>query len=351
MGSYPVNESKIFLFLMIFPLSYILFFFTLILGSIISISSPSWFGAWIGLELNIISFIPLITLKINSYFSEAALKYFLIQALGSALLIASGFISISSLFFRSFFIFLALLLKLASAPFHFWFPQIIEGLAWPQAFLLSTIQKLAPIILLSYLIINNILVKITIFSAILSALIGAFGGLNIIYLRKIIAFSSINHLSWILIAISAGDIFWILYFLIYSLILLSVIRIFHKLQTFTLSNLIQSDQNRIFHATLISLNLLSLRGLPPFTGFIPKWILIQIIVNLNLFLPLFFLLFSTLITLYFYLRIVIPFILLLNPIINFNIKYKSFTSISPSLIIKTSFNFIGIFLPIYLLLI
>uniref|UniRef100_UPI00315D4F64 NADH dehydrogenase subunit 2 n=1 Tax=Tuerkayana magnum TaxID=3018951 RepID=UPI00315D4F64 len=336
---------------MTFPISYIIFFFTLLMGSLISISSPSWFGAWIGLELNMMSFIPLITLKMNSYFSEAALKYFLIQALGSALLISSGFLSASFLFISTTFIFLAILLKLASAPFHFWFPQVMEGLAWPQAFLLSTIQKLAPMVLLSYLMINDMLIKMTIFSAILSAIVGALGGLNLLYLRKIIAFSSINHLSWMLIAISAGDIFWFLYFSIYSAILLSITTTFHKLQTFTLSNLMQSDQNSIFHATLISLNLLSLSGLPPFTGFIPKWILIQIMVNLNLFIPLFFLLLSALITLYFYLRIVTPFILLLNPIMNFNMKYRSPSSISPLLLIKTSFNFIGILLPIYFILI
>uniref|UniRef100_UPI00315C5037 NADH dehydrogenase subunit 2 n=1 Tax=Tuerkayana hirtipes TaxID=2739209 RepID=UPI00315C5037 len=336
---------------MTFPISYTIFFFTLLMGSLISISSPSWFGAWIGLELNMMSFIPLITLKMNSYFSEAALKYFLIQALGSALLISSGFLSTSFLFISTAFIFLAILLKLASAPFHFWFPQVMEGLAWPQAFLLSTIQKLAPMVLLSYLMINDMLIKMTIFSAILSAIVGALGGLNLLYLRKIIAFSSINHLSWMLIAVSAGDIFWFLYFSIYSAILLSITTTFHKLQTFTLSNLMQSDQNSIFHATLISLNLLSLSGLPPFTGFIPKWILIQIMINLNLFIPLFFLLLSALITLYFYLRIVTPFILLLNPIMNFNMKYHSPSSISPLLLIKTSFNFIGILLPIYFILI
>lgn len=335
---------------MFFPISYIIFIFTLILGSIISISSSSWFGAWVGLELNMISFIPLITLKINSYYSEAALKYFLIQALGSAIFISSGFLSLLFFYIRYIFIFLALLLKLASAPFHFWFPQVIEGLNWPQIFLLSRIQKLAPIILLSYLLINNVLIKIVIFFSILSAIVGALGGLNLLQLRKIIAFSSINHISWIIIAISTGDVFWFIYFIIYTFILFSITSIFFNLQIFTLSNLIQSDQNRIIHSILISFNLLSLGGLPPFTGFIPKWILIQIIVNINIYIPLFFLLFSALITLYFYLRVIIIFIILLNPIINFNIKYKSLTS-NTSIIIKTFLNLIGLLLPIYFLLI
>nr|YP_009509604.1 NADH dehydrogenase subunit 2 [Pachygrapsus marmoratus]AUN45021.1 NADH dehydrogenase subunit 2 [Pachygrapsus marmoratus] len=335
---------------MFFPLSYYIFFFSLLLGSMISISSTSWFGAWIGLELNMMSFIPLITLKMNSYYSESALKYFLVQALGSALLIMSSFFFISLSYLASIFLFLALLLKLASAPFHFWFPQIMEGLAWPQAFLLMTIQKLAPMILLSYLLFSPFLVSMTLFSAILSALIGAIGGLNLTSLRKIIAFSSINHMSWMLIAISAGDSFWLFYFFIYSFIVFPIVISFHGIQAFTLSDLISSDSKTIYHASLIAFTFLSLGGLPPFTGFIPKWMIIQIMVNLNLFIPLFFLLISALITLYFYLRVIITFIILLNPAISFNMKYKSPNVSSPMLLLSISFNFFGLLLPAYFFL-
>nr|YP_010743785.1 NADH dehydrogenase subunit 2 [Helice tridens]WET30531.1 NADH dehydrogenase subunit 2 [Helice tridens] len=336
---------------MIFPSSYFFFLLTLMLGSMISISSTSWFGAWIGLELNLMSFIPLIALKMNPFFSEASLKYFLIQALGSVLFISSAFLSLSSPLFSILSIFLALLLKLGGAPFHFWFPQVMEGLKWPQIFLLSTIQKLAPLTLISYLMTNEILVKITIISAILSALIGSLSGLNLVLLRKIIAFSSINHLSWMLVAVSISDTSWLFYFLTYSFILLSIVSVFHKLQTFSLSSLIQSDQNSTFHALIISLNLLSLGGIPPMTGFIPKWIIIQIMVNLNLFVPLFFLLLSALITLYFYLRIIITLILLFNPILNFNMKYKSLSSTPSSLLFKSTFNFMGLFSPLFFVLI
>lgn len=351
MGSYPNNESKLFLFLMAFPSSYLFFLSTLLIGSIISISSSSWFGGWVGLELNIISFIPLITLKINSYFSEAALKYFLIQALGSALFIYASCISISLIDFIYVFTLFALLLKLAAAPFHFWFPQVAEGLHWPQLFILSTIQKLAPIILISYLTVNGLLIKTITISAILSALIGAWGGLNLTSLRKIIAFSSINHISWILIAISIRDTLWLTYFIFYSIISLSVIMTFFNIQAFSLSIIIQSNQNTIFYTLIMSLNMLSLGGLPPLSGFVPKWIILQLIVNIKLFLPLFFLLMSALITLYFYLRISIPFILISNPTINFNIKITAPTPVSALLLILISFNFYGILLPLYSVLI
>nr|YP_009239908.1 NADH dehydrogenase subunit 2 [Grapsus tenuicrustatus]AMN14542.1 NADH dehydrogenase subunit 2 [Grapsus tenuicrustatus] len=332
---------------MTFPLSYFLFFFSLVLGPIISISSTSWFGAWIGLELNALSFIPLITLSMNPYYSESALKYFLIQALGSAMLIMSSFLFTSLLKLASIMLFLALLLKLGSAPFHFWFPQVMEGLGWPQAFLLMTIQKLAPMILLSYLIASSLVIKMTLLAAIISAMVGALGGLNVTYLRKIIAFSSINHMSWMLAALSIGDSFWLFYFLIYSLIVLSVTTTFHSLQTFTLSDLIQSDYSSPYNAALISMNFLSLAGLPPLTGFIPKWFTIQIMVNLNLFIPLFFLLASALITLYFYLRIIVSFLIMYNPSMSFNIKSKSLTISSPTFTMSLTLNFLGLLLPVY----
>nr|UEK25859.1 NADH dehydrogenase subunit 2 [Pachygrapsus fakaravensis] len=332
---------------MVFPLSYFLFFFTLVLGPIISISSTSWFGAWIGLELNALSFIPLITLKMNPYLSESALKYFLIQALGSAILIMASFILISTFKLASIFLFLALLLKLGVAPFHFWFPQVMEGLAWPQAFLLMTLQKLAPMILLSYLMSSDLLIKMTIVAAVLTSTIGALGGLNNMHLRKLIAFSSINHMSWMLVALSMGDSFWIFYFLVYTVIVLSATTTFSTLQTFTLSDLVQSDHSGVFNSALISMNFLSLGGLPPLTGFIPKWLTIQIMADLSMFVPLFFLLASALITLYFYLRIIISFLIVLNPSMSFNIKSKTLTHTSPALLLSLSFNLIGLLTPFY----
>nr|BDL61440.1 NADH dehydrogenase subunit 2 [Ilyoplax pusilla] len=331
-----------------FPFSYMIFFFTLILGIIISVSSPSWFGAWVGLELNLMSFIPLISLKMNSYYSEAALKYFLIQALSSSILIFSSLLSFSFFFISSIFIFLALLLKLASAPFHFWFPQVLEGLNWPQVFIMSTIQKIAPIILFSYLLTNPILIKISILCATLSSIFGALGGLNSMHLRKIIAFSSINHMSWMIIAITLSDIFWIFYFSIYSFILLSITSYFHNTQVSLLSSLAQTFHSST-NSVLLSFMLLSLGGLPPFTGFIPKWSLMQMMINFNLYLPLFFLLVSALITLYFYMRISIMFLILFNPSFSFYIKTSSPLKQTLSLSLKVSFNLIGILLPFYMI--
>nr|BCD33826.1 NADH dehydrogenase subunit 2 [Geothelphusa tenuimanus] len=328
---------------MVFPLSYILFFCSLILGIFLSISSPSWFGIWIGLELNMLSFIPLISMKMNSYFSESALKYFLIQALGSTLFILSTCMLLSFPQMSPPLLLTSLLLKLGSAPFHFWFPQVMSGLIWPQAIILMTLQKIPPMILISYLSMNSSLIQIISLSAILSAIIGALGGLNTTQLRKIMAFSSINHMSWMLISISISEMLWTLYFIFYSIISSSIMILFNTLQTFTLSDLMKFNQTNNLHSLLIPFNLLSLGGLPPLAGFIPKWLLIQLLINNKFFFSLIFLLSSALITLYFYLRITIFFLMMTNPFMIIHSKLNSpHTLISKSFLL---FNLSMLFLP------
>nr|BCD33827.1 NADH dehydrogenase subunit 2 [Geothelphusa tenuimanus]BCD33828.1 NADH dehydrogenase subunit 2 [Geothelphusa tenuimanus] len=328
---------------MVFPLSYILFFCSLILGIFLSISSPSWFGIWIGLELNMLSFIPLISIKMNSYFSESALKYFLIQALGSTLFILSTCMLLSFPQMSPPLLLTSLLLKLGSAPFHFWFPQVMSGLIWPQAIILMTLQKIPPMILISYLSMNSSLIQIISLSAILSAIIGALGGLNTTQLRKIMAFSSINHMSWMLISISISEMLWTLYFIFYSIMSSSIMILFNTLQTFTLSDLMKFNQTNNLHSLLIPFNLLSLGGLPPLAGFIPKWLLIQLLINNKFFFSLIFLLSSALITLYFYLRITIFFLMMTNPFMIIHSKLNSpHTLISKSFLL---FNLSMLFLP------
>nr|YP_010164069.1 NADH dehydrogenase subunit 2 [Nanhaipotamon hongkongense]QRK27358.1 NADH dehydrogenase subunit 2 [Nanhaipotamon hongkongense] len=334
---------------MVFPISHLLFFFSLMLGILISISSTSWFGIWIGLELNMMSFIPLITIKMNFYFSESALKYFLIQALGSTLFVTSSCMFLSFPQMSATLLLTSLILKLGSAPFHFWFPQVMMGLTWPQAIILMTFQKIPLMTIISYLSIFPYLMQIISFSAISSAMIGALGGLNTMQLRKIMAFSSINHMSWMLISISISDMFWILYFFFYSIISSTIMILFNLFQTFTLSQLIKFNQTNIIHVLLIPLNLLSLGGLPPFAGFIPKWMLIQLLIDNKLFIPLIFLLSSSLITLYFYLRITIFFFLLMNPFMIISSKYNP--PLYFYLTLFVFFNFTFIFLPLLFLLI
>ena len=347
MGSYPIYEGQLPLFLiLLFSSSQLLFLSTLLLGTTLSVSSSSWFGAWIGLELNLLSFIPLISLKNNQYSSEAALKYFLIQALGSSVIILAASIILFSFHSSRILITVALLLKAGAAPFHFWFPRVIEGLQWPQAIILITIQKIAPISLLSYLV-SDVVNPIFIRAIILSAIVGAIGGINQTLLRKIIAYSSINHIAWILRAILIRETNWLLYFIIYSIISSSIALLFNLQEIFHISHIINPSSHSSQLKLVTSLSLLSLGGLPPFTGFIPKWFIIQEIVSAGLFLTLTILLASALLTLYYYLRISLSALIISSPKTKWSEKSASFSIFTPSILYL---NLIGLLAPSFFIL-
>nr|BBB16221.1 NADH dehydrogenase subunit 2 [Pagurus filholi] len=326
-------------------LSNMMFMSTLSLGVVMAISAPSWFMAWVGLELNLMSFIPIILTMNNRYSSEAALKYFLIQALGSSFIIFSGSLMLLSSNMSFFMILSALLLKLGAAPFHFWFPQIMEGLTWPRLIMLMTIQKIAPLSLILLLMTFQQTYTMVMGSAILSAIIGSIMGINQTSLRKIMAFSSINHMAWMLAAAILSENMMFMYFLFYCCISSSVALIFHNHQAFYISNLIdKKDPSSVSNFTMFAA-LFSLGGLPPFTGFIPKWFIIQELNNFNMFILFTVLLSCALITLYFYLRIAIPFLTFSSP------KFKSSLSIYSSKMNYTSspliifMNMFGLMIP------
>nr|AMP43807.1 NADH dehydrogenase subunit 2 [Suragina sp. KW-2016] len=288
--------------------SKMLFMSTLMIGSMIAISANSWLTAWMGLEINLLSFIPLMNNNSNMMPTEASLKYFLTQSLASMILLFAIIISMMKFNFTFQFYFnnlsnlmimSTLLLKMGAAPFHFWFPNVMEGLSWNNNFILMTWQKIAPMMLISYFNLHNFMMTIILFSII----IGSLGGLNQTSLRKIMAFSSINHLGWMLCSMNFSENMWFTYFLFYSFISLNIIMFFNMFQIFHMNQLFSIFFNSKITKFLMFMNLLSLGGLPPFLGFIPKWLVIQYLSINKQFMLLTLMTCMTLITLYFYLRI------------------------------------------------
>nr|QGR23686.1 NADH dehydrogenase subunit 2 [Ostrinia palustralis] len=280
------------------------FIFILFFSTLISISSNSWFGCWIGLEINLLSFIPLINNSNNILMSEASLKYFFTQAIASINLLFC--IIIKMMFMKNFemnniimiMMNSSLLMKMGSAPFHFWFPNIIEGLSWFNSFILMTWQKISPMILLSYWYNNNFLILIIM----LNSIIGAIGGLNQTSIRKLMTFSSINNLGWMLSAMMISENLWMFYFFMYSILISILCLLFSMINMFFINQLFFFNINYLIKLSLL-INFLSLGGLPPFVGFLPKWIVINFMLNSNLYFLTFILIMMSLILLFFYIRI------------------------------------------------
>nr|AJW76343.1 NADH dehydrogenase subunit 2 [Cylindraustralia sp. HS-2014] len=281
-----------------------LFILFLMLGTIITISSNNWLGVWMGFEINLLSFIPLMSNTKNTLNTETSIKYFIVQALASTILLFTVMMSSNYSLFNlpismNMIVSSSMLLKAGAAPFHFWFPEVMNGLNWSNCFILMTWQKLAPLMIISYLIKNNMFF-ITII--ILSSIVGGIGGLNQTSLRKIMSYSSINHISWMLTAMLISEMMWNMYFSIYMFLSLIMTMMFSMTKSFFLNQLFSKTYNPIINF-LMFLNLLSLGGLPPFLGFMPKWLIVQYMISMNHMFLSITMVFMTLITLYYYIRI------------------------------------------------
>nr|YP_009728185.1 NADH dehydrogenase subunit 2 [Euproctis seitzi]QIA46632.1 NADH dehydrogenase subunit 2 [Euproctis seitzi] len=327
--------------------SKMLFFFFLIFSTLLTISSNSWLGCWIGLEINLLSFIPLISNSNNLFSSEASLKYFLIQSIAS---INFLFFILMTMIFKNFLMnFLIMIMmnssmfmKMGSVPFHFWFPNMAEGLMWFNNFILMTWQKISPMIILSYYFNMKLMILMIIFNTI----IGALGGMKQTSLRKLMAFSSINNLGWMLAAMMLSENLWFFYLLIYSFMISIMCFLFNFMNIFFINQLFIIKMNILIKINLL-INFLSLGGLPPFLGFFPKWIIINFSINNNLIFMILIMIMMSLIILFYYIRIIyssIMFNYFKMKWFNFHSNYKMFlinmfSFFSISMMIINSFFF------------
>nr|QDX17919.1 NADH dehydrogenase subunit 2 [Cerrophidion godmani] len=285
---------------------------SIILSSTLVTTTTHWLMAWVCLEINTLSMVPIISKPHHPRATEAATKYFLTQTIAStALLFAATMnalntsnweIGLTTEATTMKIITLALMMKMAAAPFHFWLPEVAQGSTTLTTLTILTWQKIAP---LAILMINHNNTNLTILnaSAILSVLIGGLGGLNQTQLRKLMAFSSIAHTGWILATISLAPNISILTFLIYTTTTAPILLTLNTTTTTTIKDM-GTMWTTSPHLMLITLmTILSLAGLPPLTGFMPKWLILNKMTAFNLTTEATLLAMSSLPSLYLYIRL------------------------------------------------
>nr|AGR85400.1 NADH dehydrogenase subunit 2 [Selenidera piperivora] len=285
---------------------------SLILGSTIVISSNHWALTWTGLEINTLAIIPMISKSHHPRAIEASIKYFLVQAAASAIILLSSTINAWSTgqwditlmtnHTSCLLLTAAIAMKLGLVPFHFWFPEVLQGSSLITALLLSTLIKLPP---LSILLITSNSLNPTLLTtlALISAALGGWMGLNQTQTRKIMAFSSISHLGWMALIASYMPKLTLLTFCLYTLLTSSIFLTLNTSNTTKLSTMMTSwTKNPPLSATLM-LTLLSLAGLPPLTGFLPKWLIIQELTKQEMTTTALTIALLSLLNLFFYLRL------------------------------------------------
>lgn len=298
---------------------------TLTLRTLIALSRANWIFVWGAIELNLLRFIPIIIQTNYNQETEGSVKYFLAQALGSALLLISRtslWITFSLMpNFIPLILTAAIILKLGRVPCHFWYPSVIASISWLSCLILSTWQKLAPLSILAFILpLKNIRFVISI--AAINAIVGGVIGINQTQLRTIIAYSSIGHIGWIIrLAAILKPSACITYFAIYCMLITPLFISIRHINIFSTKHLRKlSSCSAVLHITLIII-LLSLAGLPPLTGFMPKLITIILLIQ-SIKIILVILITGSIINLFFYLNIVITSITLtpyqkqVTPLIN-----------------------------------
>nr|BAJ07668.1 NADH dehydrogenase subunit 2 [Mogurnda mogurnda] len=295
--------------------------FGLGLGTTITFASSHWLLAWMGLEINTLAIIPLMAQHHHPRAIEATTKYFLTQATAAATLL---FASISNAWLTGQWdiqqmthpiplamVTLALMLKIGLAPFHAWLPEVLQGLDLTTGLILSTWQKLAPFALL--LQVTKTDQTMLIILALTSTIVGGWGGLNQTQLRKILAYSSIAHLGWMMLIIQFSPSLTFLTLIIYFIMTFSAFLTFKINNTTTLNTLATSWAKAPIITTMMPLVLLSLGGLPPLTGFMPKWLILQELTKQALPLTATLAALTALLSLYFYLRLSYAMTLTMSP--------------------------------------
>nr|BCO16621.1 NADH dehydrogenase subunit 2 [Scincus scincus] len=294
------------------PLMFSIILSSLALGTVITMSSHHWLLAWIGLELNTLAIIPIIAKQHHPRATEAATKYFLTQAAASAMLLFSattnawttGSWDIPHLMNQpaSIMLTMALAMKLGLAPLHFWLPEVLQASPLKTALIITTWQKLAPLALL-YLVQNSLNTTILLTMGLTSTLTGGWGGLNQTQTRKIMAFSSIAHLGWMTAVISLAPNIMLLNLGIYLLMTISTFMMLIHFSSKTIQDLTTTSTVTPTMIALMLVLLMSLGGLPPLTGFMPKWLILQELTTHGLSTTATILALSALLSLFFYLRL------------------------------------------------
>nr|AAD51537.1 NADH dehydrogenase subunit II [Mesaspis moreletii] len=281
-------------------------------GTIITMSSYHWLLAWMGLELNTMAILPIMSKSHHPRATEASTKYFLTQAAASAMILFSsvtnaqvtGQWNIMQLEdpLAQMLLTMALAMKLGLAPAHFWLPEVLQGSSLKTTLIIITWQKLAPMTLL-LLTWNQISAMTITTMGALSVIIGGLGGLNQTQLRKIIAYSSISHLGWMATIITKSNKLALLNLTIYILISIPLMTSLITTSMKTTKDLMTTWTTSPMLTSLTMVVLLSLGGLPPLTGFLPKWLTLEELL-LNDMVPLATILtITTLLSLFFYLRL------------------------------------------------
>nr|AXS67633.1 NADH dehydrogenase subunit 2 [Cicadellidae gen. sp. 1 JCX-2018] len=290
--------------MLLFNTTKILFSNTLVIGVTMVISSNNWFMMWCGMEITLMSTIPMMADNSKLLSAESSFKYFIVQSTASTLFILSiiiMLIGVNMMMYKTTIV-MSMMMKTGIFPFHNWILSMIEGLTTKMTILMLSLLKIPPLTVMSYTKMNLQLPMI------LSIIFSSIFILNQNSLKKIMTYSSILNTSMMILSINMNKI-WLSYFIIYSTIITLMMFLMSKINITFMNQMIMNQFNMKTKMTMW-ISFLSLGGFPPLLGFYPKMMILEMLINNKMIILTMIVIISSLIMMFNYSRIVFTSILM-----------------------------------------
>ncbi|HEY9985872.1 TPA: NADH-quinone oxidoreductase subunit NuoN [Neisseria meningitidis] len=312
-----------------------------LLGMGVMVGAGHFLTAYIGLELLSLALYALIALRRDSSFAaEAALKYFVLGALASGLLLygismvygATGSLEFATVLANSYneqanvwllklglvFIVVAVAFKLGAVPFHMWVPDVYQGAPTSVAALAGTLPKIAAVVFAFRILVTGLGTVHQDWSpmfallAAASLLVGNLAAIMQTNIKRMLAYSTVSHMGFILLAFMAGAVGFaagLYYAVTYALMAAAGFGVLMVLsdgdkECENISDLAGLNQHRVWLAFLMLLVMFSMAGIPPLMGFYAKFgVIMALLKQGHVWLSVFAVIMS-LIGAFYYLRVV-----------------------------------------------
>ena len=330
------NYLKIF---KLFKIEYPVLILSSVLGMMVMISSNDLIVFYMGLELQSLALYVLATFNRDQLqSSEAGLKYFVLSALSSGLLLygcslvygfsgSTNFITIANssndvdygVIFGLVFILVGLAFKISAVPFHMWAPDVYEGSPTSVTYFFAIVPKIAALsVFIRFLYVPFLEIieqwqMIIVFLALASMILGAVAAIGQKNLKRLIAYSSISHIGYAIAGLSTGTNEGIqsaiLYISIYALMnvaFFSCLLMIRRNQNYyeNIDDLSGLSKNHPIISISLLIILFSLAGIPPMAGFFAKFYIFVSVIEQSMYFLAIVGLLSTVIAAFYYLRII-----------------------------------------------
>ena len=311
------------------------------LGMMVMVSANDLMSLYVGLELQSLALYVVAAMKReDSKATEAGLKYFVLGALSSGMLLYGasliyGFTGMTQLdqivaavagaqrsvglIFGMVFLIAGIAFKISAVPFHMWTPDVYEGAPTPVTAFFAAAPKVAAMALIIRVVtvpfggVTHDWQQIVIFLSIASMVLAAFAAIGQNNLKRLLAYSSIGHVGFALVGLSAGTSVGVegvaIYMAIYIAMTICMFAALLSMRTAdgyveTIPQMAGLAQKRPFVAAIIAIVMFSFIGLPPLAGFFAKWQVFLAAIDAHLFALAIIGVLASAVSAFYYLRIV-----------------------------------------------